>query len=100
MIVSQCYVCCDIHCSRKLGTKPPWFFFGIVWNQCHDKSHLELASYLNEEDKMFEGSVEMCLLPQLYNFWEVLVVDVGINSKQPLQDSFSYREEIFRERNT
>jgi len=42
----------------------------------------------------------MCLLTQLYNFWEVLVVDVGINSKQSLQDSFSYRKEIFRERNT
>jgi hypothetical protein len=30
----------------------------------------------------------------------MLVVDVGINSKQSLQDSFCYREEIFRERNT
>jgi hypothetical protein len=49
---------------------------------------------------MFEGSVEMCLLTQLYDLWEVLVVDVGINSKQSLQDSFSHRQEIFRERNT
>jgi hypothetical protein len=32
----------------------------------------------------------MCLLTQLYDFWEVLVIDVGINSKQSLQDSFSY----------
>jgi len=85
---------------QKIRNKNSILGGGIVWHHCHGKSHLKLASYLNEEDKMFEGSVEMCLLTQLYNFWEVLVVDVGINSKQSLQDSFSYRKEIFRERNT
>jgi hypothetical protein len=30
----------------------------------------------------------------------MLVVDVGVNSKQSLQDSFCYREKIFGERNT
>jgi hypothetical protein len=65
-------------------------YLSTVWNRCHSESRLELVSYLNKEDEMFEGSVEMCLFTQLYDFWEVLVVDVGINSKQSLQDSFSY----------
>jgi hypothetical protein len=51
---------------------------------------MNLTSYLNKEDKVFEGSVEMCLLAQLYHFREMLVVDMGIYSKQSLQDSFCY----------
>lgn len=43
-------------------------------------------TYLNEINKVLERGVEMCLFSQLHYFGEMLVVDVSVDSEQPLQD--------------
>lgn len=49
---------------------------------------------------MLERGVQMGLFTQPNNFREMLMVDVGIHSEEPLEDSFSYLNKIFRKRNT
>lgn len=49
---------------------------------------------------MFEGCIEMGLFTQLHHLFEVLVVDVGVHTKQPLQDRLGNGQEIFRKRDS
>lgn len=57
-------------------------------------------TYLNEEDEVFEGGVEMSLLLQLDDRVKVLVVDVGVDTEQPLQDRLRHRHEVLWERDS
>lgn len=41
----------------------------------------------------------MCLLAELHNFAEVLMVDMRVHSEQPLQYCLGDGQEIFWERN-
>ena len=52
------------------------------------------AKLLHEEDEVFEWCVEMGLLLQLYDLGEVLVVYVGVDAEQTLQDRLRHREEV------
>lgn len=45
---------------------------------------------------MFEGGVEVGLLLQLHHRIKMLVVDVGIDSEQALQNGLGHRHEVLR----
>ena len=64
-----------------------------------DREHKRL-SYLNEEDEVFEGGVEVGLLLQLDDWIKVLVVDVSVDTEQTLQDGLCHRHEVLWERDT
>lgn len=49
---------------------------------------------------MFEGGVEVGLLLQLHHRVKVLMVDVGVDPEQALQDGLSHRHEVPLERDT
>lgn len=51
-------------------------------------------THLNEEDEVFEGGVEVGLLLQLHDRVKVLVVDVGVDPEQALQDGLGHRHEV------
>ena len=50
--------------------------------------------YLDEEDEVFEGGVEMGLLLELHDRVKVLVVDVGVHPEQTLQNGLRHRHEV------
>lgn len=56
--------------------------------------------YLNKEDEVFEGCVEVGLLLQLHDWVKVLVVDVSIDSEQALQDGLCHWHEVSLEGDT
>lgn len=66
----------------------------IRLNSCSGEFHnltlwletMRKITYLNEINKVLERGVEMCLFSQLHYFGEMLVVDVSVDSEQPLQD--------------
>lgn len=47
---------------------------------------------------MLEGGVEVGLLLQPHDRIEVLVVDVGVDTEQPLQDRLGHRHEVLGKR--
>lgn len=55
---------------------------------------VDQLEFLDKEDEMFERSVEVRLLGQLYHLLEVLMINVCVYSEQPLQDRFGNGEEI------
>ena len=57
-------------------------------------NELQCRSYLNEEDEVFEGGVEMGLLLELHDRVKVLVVDVGVHPEQTLQNGLRHRHEV------
>lgn len=46
--------------------------------------------YLNKKDEVFERRVEVGLLLQLHDGVKVLVVDVGVDPEQALQDGLRH----------
>lgn len=50
--------------------------------------------YLNKEDEVFEWRVEVGLLLQLHDGVKVLVVDVGVDPEQTLQNGLCHRHKI------
>lgn len=68
----------------------------MQWGQFLAVDKVEL---LDEEDEMFEAGVQMGLLTQLHHFFEMLMVNVGIDSEKALQDCFCNGQEILWERN-
>lgn len=56
-----------------------------------------LPAHLHEEDEVLEGGVEVSLLLQPHHRVEVLVVDVGVDPEQPLQDGLGHRHEVLGE---
>lgn len=61
-----------------------------MWNNI--KHHAVL--YLNEKDEVFERRVEVGLLLQLHDGVKVLVVDVGVDSEQALQDGLRHGHKV------
>lgn len=61
-----------------------------------EKSVPEMSEvpYLNKEDEVFERRVEVGLLLQLHDRVKVLVVDVSVDSEQPLQDGLRHRHKV------
>lgn len=57
-------------------------------------------SYLNKENEMLEGGVEVGLLLQLHHRVKMLVVDVSVNPEQTLQDGFGHGHEVLGEGNS
>lgn len=58
-------------------------------NDKPQRSHC-FTTHLHKEDKVLEGGVEVGLLLQPHDRIEVLVVDVGIHTEQPLQDRLGH----------
>ena len=56
--------------------------------------------YLNKKDEVFEWRVEVGLLLQLHDRVKVLVVDVSVDSEQPLQDGLRHRHKVSLEGDT
>lgn len=50
--------------------------------------------YLNEKDEVFERRVEVGFLLQLHDGVKVLVVDVGVDPKQALQNGLGHGHEV------
>lgn len=50
--------------------------------------------HLNKKDEVFEGCVEVGLLLQPHDRVEMLVVDVGIDPEQALQNRLGHRHEV------
>ena len=50
--------------------------------------------YLNKKDEVFERRVEVGLLLQLHDRVKVLVVYVGVDPEQALQDGLCHRHEV------
>jgi len=59
---------------------------------------LDQFELLDEVHEMLEGGVEMCLLPETHDLLKVLVVDVSVHPKQPLQDGLGDRQEVLGKR--
>lgn len=55
------------------------------------------GTHLDEEDKVLERGVEMGLLLELDDRVKVLVVDVGVDPEQTLQDGLGHRHEVLGE---
>jgi len=49
---------------------------------------------------MLEGGVEVSFLLKLHDRVKVLMINVGINSEQALQNSLGHRHEVLGEGNT
>lgn len=81
-----------------------WFFvlvFGCellykLLKRC-ELSLVDEVELLHEEDEVLEAGVEVGLLAQFNDLWEVLVVDVGVHAEQALQDGLGDGQEVFRE---
>lgn len=71
---------------------------GVLLSRIREWSCVGSSTYLHEEDEVFEGGVEVRLLPQLHHLGEVLVVDVRVHAEQTLQDRLRHREEVLGER--
>lgn len=56
--------------------------------------------YLNKKDEVFERCVEVGLLLQLHDGVKVLVVDVGVNPEQALQNGLRHGHEVALKGNT
>lgn len=52
-------------------------------------------TYLNKENKVLKGGVEVGLLLQLHHGVKVLVVNMGINPEETLQNSLCHRHKVF-----
>ena len=61
---------------------------------------VDQVEFLHEEHEVLEGCVEMSFFAEGYNVREVSVVNVGVDSEEPLQDRLGYGVEVLRERNT
>jgi len=57
------------------------------------------AELFNEEDEVFERRVEVRFLVQSSHVVAVLMVDVSVDAKQPLQDRLRHRQKVPREWN-
>lgn len=58
------------------------------------------TTYLNKENEVLEGGVEVGLLLQLHHRVKMLVVDVSVNPEQAFQDGFGHRHEILGKGNS
>lgn len=56
--------------------------------------------YLNKKDEVFERRVEVSLLLQLHDRVKVLVVDVGVDPEQALQDGLRHGHKVSLEGDT
>jgi len=68
--------------------------------QGHQLLLIHQCELLNEINKMLEACVEVGFLAEGYDFGEVTVVDVCVDSEEAFEDIFDYALEVFRERNT
>ena len=66
----------------------------MEWGELLPLDEVEL---LDKEDEMFERGVQVGLLPQLDHLRKVLVVDVGVDSEQPLQDRLGDDDKVLWE---
>lgn len=64
----------------------------LLWLQTD--SSCSRCVYLNKEDEVFEGRVEVGLLLQLHDRVKVLVVNVSVDSEQALQNGLGHRHEV------
>ena len=55
---------------------------------------------LDKVDEVLEGGVEVRLFDEEDDLLEVLVVDVGVDAEEALQDCLGYRHEVLGERHT
>lgn len=69
----------------------------LQWGKLSPVDKVEL---LDKENEVLEGGVEVGLLLQVDDGVEVLVVDVGVDAEQPLQDGLGHRHEVLGERHT
>lgn len=59
-----------------------------------ESSQMSETLYLNKKDEVFERCVEVGLLLQLHDGVKVLVVDVGVDPEQTLQNGLRHRHKV------
>lgn len=67
----------------------------LEWRELSLVDEVEL---LDEEDEVLEAGVEVRLLAQFHDLGEVLVVYVGVDAEQALQDRLGDGQEVLGER--
>jgi len=69
----------------------------LEWNKFPLLNQIE---FLDEKDKVLEGSVEVSFLSQLNNFVKVLMIDVCVDTEQSFKDCLGGGQKSSRKRNS